>query len=141
MSSSLAGVSPSSRLREQGTSGILAFCHQQKQKFLFKAEYAYDIGMPQWLAKIDHMLGGLHLERLFLGRHKWYHFRIWYRDVLANYVREMLLDRRTLSRPYLAPRYVEAMVSAHLDGRVNHTNEIHKALSLELIHRLFIDPS
>ena len=50
----------------------------------------------------------LKLERLFLGRHKVYHYRIWYRDVLANYVKEMLLDSRTLSRPYLERSGVEA---------------------------------
>ena len=35
---------------------------------LFKAEYAYDMGMPQGLARIDHPLSALRLERLFLGR-------------------------------------------------------------------------
>ena len=62
--------------------------------FTFKAEYAYDHGMPQWVAQIDHALSSLHLERLFLGRHKYYHFRVWYRDALSKYVQEMLLDSR-----------------------------------------------
>jgi asparagine synthase (glutamine-hydrolysing) len=108
--------------------------------FTFKAEYAYNHGMPQWLAQIDHALSPLHLERLFLGRHKYYHFRVWYRDLLANYVREMLLDSRTLSRPYLQRKGLEAMVQRHLKGDRNYTEEIHKVLSLELLHRLFIDP-
>lgn len=70
-------------------------------EFTFKAEYAYDYGMPQWVARLDHLFSPFHLERLFLGRHKFYHFRVWYRDALSKYVREMLLDPRTLSRPYL----------------------------------------
>jgi len=57
-------------------------------EFTFKAEYAYDYGMPQSVAKIDHGLSALHLEKLFLGRHKFYHFRVWYRDALSKYVRE-----------------------------------------------------
>ncbi len=40
-------------------------------EFTFKAEYAYDYGMPQWVAHVDHNLSALHLERLFLGRHKY----------------------------------------------------------------------
>ena len=52
-------------------------------EFTFKAEYAYDYGMPQWVARIDHVLSPLHLERLFLGRHKYAHYRVWYRDVLV----------------------------------------------------------
>jgi asparagine synthase (glutamine-hydrolysing) len=109
-------------------------------EFTFKAEYAYDYGMPQWLARIDHCFSPFHLERLFLGRHKFWHFRIWYRDVLADYVREILLDRRTLSRPYLEPKMLETMVQRHLRGSRNHTTEIHKLLTLELLHRLFLDP-
>jgi asparagine synthase (glutamine-hydrolysing) len=108
-------------------------------EFTFKAEYAYDYGMPQWLAKIDHSLAPLHLERLFLGRHKLVHFRVWYRDALAGYVRDMLLDQRTLSRPYVQPRVVEEMVRHHLKGDRNYTTEIHRLLTLELQHRLLVD--
>jgi asparagine synthase (glutamine-hydrolysing) len=109
------------------------------QEFTFKAEYAYDYGMPQPVARIDHLLSGLRLERLFLGRHKLLHFRVWYRDALAAYVREMLLDPRTLSRSYLEPKKVEALVAGHLKGGLNYTSEIHKLLSLELVHRLVLD--
>jgi asparagine synthase (glutamine-hydrolysing) len=107
--------------------------------FTFKAEYAYDHGMPQWVAQVDHAFSPLHLECIFLGRHKYYHFRVWYRDLLANYVREMLLDSRTLSRPYLQRNPLEAMVQRHIKGDRNYTSEIHRILSLELLHRAFID--
>jgi asparagine synthase (glutamine-hydrolysing) len=108
-------------------------------EFTFKAEYAYDYGMPQWVASVDHGLSRFHLERLFLGRHKFLHFRVWYRDALASYVRDMLLDSRTLSRPYLNRSGVESMVRGHLNGNHNHTTQIHQLLSLELLHRLFLD--
>ena len=108
-------------------------------EFTFKAEYAYDYGMPQWVARVDYVLSPFHLERLFLGRHKFYHFRVWYRDALAKYVREMLLDSRTLSRPYLERRGVETVVRGHLKGDRNYTTAIHKMLTLELMHRLFLD--
>ena len=107
--------------------------------FTFKAEYAYDYGMPQWVARIDHLFRRLRLERLFLGRHKFYHFRLWYRDTLSNYLREILLDRRTLSRPYIESKGLEVMLRGHLNGNRNHTTSIHKALTLEHLHRLFVD--
>ena len=109
-------------------------------EFTFKAEYAYDYGMPQAVARVDHALSAVRLERLFLGRHKFYHFRVWYRDALSNYIRQMLLDPRSLARPYLKPKAVEAIVHGHLQGHRNFTTEIHKLLTLELIHRLFVDP-
>jgi asparagine synthase (glutamine-hydrolysing) len=110
-------------------------------EFTFKAEYAYDYGMPQWVAQIDHFLAPLHLERLWLGRHKLFHFRYWYRTILAKYVQEMLLDRRTLARPYLESRGVEKIVRSHVKGTRNYTTEIHRLLSVELAHRLFVDPA
>lgn len=108
-------------------------------EFTFKAEYACDYGMPQWAARIDRLLSPLHPERLFLGRHKFYHFRVWYRDVLAKHVQELLLDSRSLSRPYLHRRKVEEIVRSHTSGTGNYTVAIHKLLTLELLHQLFVD--
>jgi asparagine synthase (glutamine-hydrolysing) len=108
-------------------------------EFSFKAEYAYDMGMPQSIARVDHIFSALHLERLFLGRHKVFHFRLWYRDYLARYVRDVLLDSRSLSRPYVEKKAISEMVEGHLKGNRNFTNQIHKLLSLELVHRLFVD--
>lgn len=107
-------------------------------EFLFKAEYAYDYGMPQWLARMDHLLHPLHFERLFLGRHKLLHYRLWYRDSLSGYVRQTLLDSTALSRPYVERKGVETLVKSHLKGERNYTTEIHKLLTLELLHRLFL---
>lgn len=109
-------------------------------EFSVKAEYAYDYGMPSWLAKMDRLMSPLRPERLFLGHHKFCHFRVWYRDALGKYVKEMLLDKRTLSRPYLKRSSVEKIVQSHLRGDENYTTAIHQMLSLELVHRLFLDP-
>ena len=122
-----------------GLTGWAAAIRRANLGFTFKAEYAYDYGMPQALARIDHSVAPLHLERLFLGRHKFNHFRVWYRDALANYIREMLLDSRTLSRPYLERDVLESIVKGHLKGNHNYTTAIHKILTLEHFHRLFID--
>ena len=43
-------------------------------------ENRFDYGMPQWLAKVDHVIAPLHVERLFLGQQKYYHFRVWYKN-------------------------------------------------------------
>jgi len=117
----------------------MAALQQAYLNFTFKAEYAYDYGMPETVARVDHALARLHLERLFLGRHKFYHFRVWYRDALAGYVREMLLDDRALSRPYVERGGLRRMVEDHTRGIRNYTTEIHRVLTLEHLHRLFID--
>jgi asparagine synthase (glutamine-hydrolysing) len=109
------------------------------QEFTFKAEYAYDYRMPQWLARVDHAFAPLHLERLFLGRHKFHHFRVWYRDELSRWLREMLLDSDARSRPYLRANSLEKIVKAHTSGQRNYAFEIHKILTLEFIHRKLIE--
>ncbi len=108
-------------------------------EFTFKAEYAYGEGMPHWLARVDCVLEPLGPERLLLGRHKFAHYRIWYRHTLSCYLRETLLDPRALSRPYLQPNVVRQVVDAHCRGDRNYTSEIHQLLSLELLNRLFLD--
>lgn len=124
---------------DRGVGGLNSVVTRGFLEFLFKAEYAYDYGMPQWVAQVDHMFAPLHLERLWMGRHKVFHFRVWYRDQLANYVRDMLLDSRSLARPYLNASAVRTIVDGHLKGNRNYTTEIHRLLTLELTHRLFID--
>ena len=122
-----------------GASGWMSAASRAFLEFTFKSEYAYDYGMPQFVARIDHLISPVHPERLFLGRHKFSHFRVWYRDRLSKYVHDTLLDSRALGRPYLDRRGVETIVQGHLKGNRNYTSEIHRLLSLELLHRLFVD--
>ncbi|MGO9515758.1 MAG: asparagine synthase-related protein [Candidatus Korobacteraceae bacterium] len=124
---------------DRGIGGLNSVLTRWFLEFLFKAEYAYDMGMPQWIARVDHLFAPFHLERIWLGRHKVFHFRVWYRDQLANYVREMLLDSRSLARPYVNPEAVRTIVSGHLKGNRNYTTQIHRLLTLELVHRVFLE--
>jgi asparagine synthase (glutamine-hydrolysing) len=118
--------------------GLTQLRHQF-QEFTFKAEYAYDYGMPQWLAKADHLASPLHLEKLFLGRHKFHHFRVWYRDRLGKYLKDVLLDSRARSRPYLNGDFLKTMVEGHTRGHANYTTEIHRVMTMELLQRQVID--
>jgi len=106
-----------------------------------RAEYAFENGDPRWASAMDRALLGRTFEKIFLGTHKFTHFGLWYRESLAGYVRDMLLDSRTLARPYLKRSAVETLVDEHLSGAANHAPAIHKLLTLEYIHRLFVDAS
>jgi asparagine synthase (glutamine-hydrolysing) len=108
------------------------------QEFTFKAEYAYDYGMPQWLAKVDHALQPFHLERIYLGRHKWHHFRIWYKNELSRFLKDMLLDSAALRRPYMSPSRLQGVILDHIRGSRNYTVEIHRLLTCEFIQRQLV---
>jgi asparagine synthase (glutamine-hydrolysing) len=122
-----------------GRPGMFGRLAEAYQEFTFKAEYAYDYGMPRRLVQFDRVLQALRLERLFLGRHKYCHYRTWYRHELAPYVKEILLDTRSLSRPWLDPVAARRMVEEHTSGRGNYTLELHSLLSVEFIHRELIE--
>lgn len=111
----------------------------QTAQFLFKADYCYKSGMPQWLERMHYLAGPFQPEKLIRGIHRFAHFRIWFRNELAPYLKEMLLDTRADLRPYLNKGILEKMVYRHQRGTWNYTDELEKVLTLELLHRLFID--
>lgn len=102
-------------------------------RFTTKLEYACDYGMPEVVARRQHLLPRSAL-RSFLGRHKFYHFRSWYQEVLADYVREMIATR-AIPFPYREDA-ARLLASAHLARRGNHTSELHRLLSLQSIQTL-----
>ena len=122
-----------------GRPGLLGQIGERLSGITFKTDYAYDYGMPQWLTNVDRVLAPLHLERAFLGRHKYYHFRYWYRHQLAPFVKEVLLDPRALARPYLENRRSAQLVNAHISGHGNYTMEIHSLLTTELMQQQLIE--
>jgi asparagine synthase (glutamine-hydrolysing) len=121
----------------KATNRIIRHYHE----FMAKAEYAYDYGMPDWLARVDRCFSPLHIERFFLGRQKFCHFRSWYRTELSNDLRDILLTPASRGRSYLDGAAIEPLVTGHIKGQHNRTVDIHKLLSLELIQRSLLSGS
>ena len=109
------------------------------RKYLFKLEYYFSYGMPHWLAKLNNNLRMLHFEYLFLEINKYYNLRKLFRYELSDYVKAILLDTRTLNRPFVNRSFVENMVAAHTSGRGNYTSQINRLLSIELAYRSLIE--
>jgi asparagine synthase (glutamine-hydrolysing) len=88
--------------------------------------------MPPWLVKADRALRPLRPERLFLGRHKFYHFRVWYRESLGAALSSLPLSLSRLPLCYREgiPRH---LVAAHTAGRENRTLDLHRLLTLHFI--------
>ena len=106
---------------------------------LFKSEYTYLFELPHLFTKIDSLLKPININKLLVGRYKFEHYRIWFRDRLSDYIQNVLLDDRTLNRPYYNRNMLESMVRGHISGNRNYRNEINKILTVELIHRLLIE--
>lgn len=121
--------------------GLRGFARRCWQEATFKAEYLSDLGMPHWFARADRLFAPARLGERFLGRHKFCHFRLWYRTRLKDYMLRVLLDPQTHSRSYLVRSGIERIARDHASGKANHTATIHRLLSLELIERHLVRES
>lgn len=130
-------------MTDRGTGGKHRYTFSNLSKFyhnyLVKSEYIYLNQLPNWLTRLDSLLSSVHPEKLLAGRHQIGYFRLWYRDELSDYIRDILLDNRTTDRPFLNKYYIEHAVNSHIKGHGNYTGVINKILTVELLHRLLIE--
>ena len=61
----------------------------------------------------------------------------WFRKELKDYLKEILLDKRSLSREYFKRKRIEELVAEHVSGRIDHGYRLWTLLNLELWHRVF----
>jgi asparagine synthase (glutamine-hydrolysing) len=66
-------------------------------------------------------------------------FGLWMRNEWQGVARDVLLDKRTRERGIIEPGAVDALLSAHVDGRQDGTDAIWSLMNLELWYRTFID--
>jgi asparagine synthase (glutamine-hydrolysing) len=104
---------------------------------LFKAEYWTGHGAPRWMAALTRQMPGSLIEKVFIGRHKFVHPRLWIRGTLGAYTREVLLaDNAASLADCLDPAQVRAMLRRDLQGETNHSDELDKVMTLALASRL-----
>lgn len=63
----------------------------------------------------------------------------WYRGENADYVKELLLNKKTVSSEFINPKFVERIVTEHIDQRINHRLLIWSLMNFEWWCRLFLD--
>ena len=96
--------------------------------------------MQHVAARVDaHLLSPLRLGRLILGCEYYLHYNRWFRNELAGALRDILLDSKTLARPYWNASCVRQIVDDHVHGRKNNLAQIRKILTIELIHRELLE--
>ena len=127
-----------------GSSSLFSKLVKLRYKVLGIAEKAasWDVlpySLHHWVARIDNLCPLFHPSRLVLGRAYSRHYGLWFRNELSEYLQEMILDRRTLERPYWNKKFLKKIVNDHITGRGNYLSEIRKILTTELIHRVLIE--
>jgi asparagine synthase (glutamine-hydrolysing) len=100
------------------------------RKAVIKAEYMTSHGASDVMAKVSSSLPSGLLETRFLGRDKFAHFRLWMRNDISGFVRDMLLSRESPLSNWFETRKIEAMVNDHIGGRANFTDELDKLMTV-----------
>ncbi len=126
-----------------GTGGFLARGFRVIwRKALFKAEYYASHGAPNWLVGGTQLINWLHLEDKLIGKHKFYHLRLWLREQLESYVRDVLTNNSQLDVcPCINKKALEGVLNDHFQERKNYIDEIDKVLTIALTHKLLLNSS
>lgn len=113
-------------------SAAIRAIQQRYRRAVVKGEYLTSHGAPHWMAKLSSRVP--FLERAFLGRDKFQHFRLWLRREISDVVRELLTDDTTVElNTWFDMGRVTRMVDDHVAGRANYTLEIDSVLTLAVL--------
>lgn len=63
----------------------------------------------------------------------------WYRGENATYIKELLLNKKTISSEYINQKYVEKIINEHMDQRKNHRLIIWSFMNFEWWCRIFLN--
>lgn len=63
----------------------------------------------------------------------------WYRGENANYVKELLLNKKTVSSEFISQDYMKSIVHDHIDNHVNHRLLIWSFMNFEWWCRIFLN--
>jgi asparagine synthase (glutamine-hydrolysing) len=107
----------------------------------FKLDYVHNEGMPHWLSPLDPTLTAFASKFSALGRHKYLHYRSWFRRDFAKYVTDVITDPLVRRMPFWNPAFVANMAQDHVSGRRNYVLELNAVLTLEAVERLLFRPS
>jgi hypothetical protein len=115
------------------------FVRRAYRRALVKAEYLTSHGAPNWLAALSAAVPRGLVETRFLGVDKFQHFRVWIRNELSGFVRDILMPagNRDLD-PWFDMRRVAAMVDDHVAGRANYTDELDKIVTVAVAQRALL---
>jgi len=118
------------------TSGLLAVLGRLVSKVTFKLDYVSNEGLPHKLSPLEPALRRLASAGRLIGHHKYLHYREWFREDLASYVKNVLTDGQARQNPFWNASLLNRMAADHISGRKNYVQEISAVLTLEAVERL-----
>jgi hypothetical protein len=91
-------------------------------------------GAPDWMAALSARIPLL--ERAFLGRDKFQHFRLWMRHGLSTFARDAVQgDDAARLADWFDIERVTVMLEDHIAGRANYVEELDRVMTLAALLR------
>ena len=102
----------------------------------FKLDYFYNEGLPHWLSRLDPFFRRINSALGIVGRHKFLHYRSWFQQELAPYVKAVLRDPQIRGSRFFDSDFINEVALEHTSGRKNYALEIDAVIQLEAVERL-----
>lgn len=122
--------------------GRLNFCNIPLARHLVHSQLEAKIGLylsEKW-KKLSRTLQSISSAKLkFIDPHPIADIDYWYRTELRDFIENILLDSKTLARPYFNHEYIRELIRAHMTGKKNLADVLGALVTFEYWHRLFFD--
>jgi len=128
---------PTDRRPSPEAFGPVAVFRRLFSEATFKLDYLNNEGWPSWLSPVEPVFRHVTSTLKIIGRHKYLHYRSWFRHELASYLRSLINDSQTQSRFWNCD-FLRQMANEHINGHKNYILEIDAVLTLEAVERLLI---
>jgi asparagine synthase (glutamine-hydrolysing) len=129
---------PTDRGFADGNSGPGFLARRLFAEVTFKLDYYNNEGFPNLLAPLEPLLITAGSRLGLLGLHKFLHYRSWFQNEFASYVRDIIDTARRRLDEFFDPKFLESLANEHIDKKRNYSLEINTVLTLEAIDRLLI---
>ena len=104
----------------------------------FRLDYWCGDGMPHWLSDLERRLARLRVWPWSPGRHKFLHYRDWFRADLSQYVTERIHDISARGSYLWNRPFLHELLIDHREGRKNYVREIDVVLTLDAVDRVLL---
>jgi asparagine synthase (glutamine-hydrolysing) len=120
------------------TNRLVSASRRLFSRVAFKLDYFYNEGLPHWLSRLDPTFRQLNSGLGIVGRHKFLHYRSWFQQELAPYVKAVLRDTELRGSRFFNSHFIGEMAREHTCGRRNYVLEIDAVITLEAVERLLL---
>jgi asparagine synthase (glutamine-hydrolysing) len=127
---------PTDRGYANGNSGPKFLARRIFAEVTFKLDYYNNEGFPGALAPLEPLLKSAGSRLGLVGLHKFLHYRSWFQNEFAPYVRDAVTASQERLGEFFDPHFLETMSKDHIERKRNCTLEINAVLTLEAIERL-----